>query len=498
MKLWKSFSVRMRFRYGRSFFCREGLLRLSANRTFTAALACVLLCHCANAQQPAKEGVSLDLLVTGATIVTMDPDRHVLENGFIAVRGDQMVAIGKDAAMQYPKGIDAKTRIDASGRLIIPGLINGHTHIPMTLMRGLKDDVTLDDWLRKFIFPAEAHNVTEDYVRWGSRLALAEMIRSGTTTFADMYYFEDAEAEETKAAGLRGVLGETWIDFPAPDNKTEAEMSAYSEKFLKRWQGDPLIHAAVAPHSIYTCSEKTLRDAAALARKYHAPILIHVAEMRKEFTDSLEKNGASPVQYLERIEILGPDVLAAHCIWTDNTDMKILADRQVGCVHNPSSNMMLASGVAPVVDQRAAGMRVGLGTDGPAGSNNDLNMMEEMDLAAKLQKIYRVDPRALGAKGALEMATIEGARALHMENEIGSLEAGKKADFLVLSLDAPNAVPIYDVYSQIVYALKVSDIETVVVGGRPVMQDRKLLTVDETAAIAKAKEYGQKVATSLK
>ena len=476
--------------------------RVFCNRLFL--FTCLLLS--ANAQvaaqaptiEPAKEAVSVDLLVTGATIVSMDPDRHVIENGFLAVRGDEIVAIGQDATLHYPKGIVAKTRIDASGKLIIPGLINGHTHIPMTLMRGLKDDVVLDDWLYKFIFPAEARNVTEDYVRWGSRLGLAEMIRSGTTTFADMYYFEDAVAEETKAAGLRGVLGETWIDFPAPDNKSEAEMAAYTEKFLKKWQGDPLIHAAVAPHSIYTCSEKTLRDAAALARQYHAPILIHVAEMRKEFVDSLAKNGTTPVQYLERIEVLGPDVLAAHCIWTDNTDMKILAERQVGCVHNPSSNMMLASGVAPVVDQRAAGIRVGLGTDGPAGSNNDLNMMEEMDLAAKLQKTYRVDPRALGAKGALEMATIEGARALHMEKEIGSLEPGKKADFVILRLDAPNAVPMYDVYSQIVYALKGSDIETVVVGGQTLLRYGKVLTVDEHQAIVKAREYGKKVAASLK
>ena len=457
-------------------------------------LACTAVTY---AQDAAKQPVSVDLLVTGATIVTMDPDRRVLENGFLAVRGDQIVAIGPDAALQFPKGINAKSRIDASGKLLIPGLINGHTHVPMTLMRGLKDDVVLDDWLRKFIFPAEASNVTEDYVRWGSRLGLAEMIRSGTTTFADMYYFEDAVAEETKAAGLRGVLGETWIDFPTPDNKSEAEMSAYSEKFIKKWQGHPLIHAAVAPHSIYTCSEKTLRDAAALARRYHAPILIHLAEMRKEFDDSLAKNGTTPVQYLERIEVLGPDVLAAHCIWTDNTDMKILAARQVGCVHNPSSNMMLASGVAPVVDQRAAGMRVGLGTDGPAGSNNDLNMMEEMDLAAKLQKTYRVDPRALGAKGAVEMATIEGARALHMEKEIGSLEPGKKADFVILSMDAPNAVPMYEVYSQIVYALKGSDVATVVVGGKTLLQDGKLLTVDEHAAIVKAREYGKRVAASL-
>lgn len=450
------------------------------------------------AQEPSKEAVSFDLLVRGATIVTMDPERHVIENGYIAIRGDQIAAIGPDLFSAFPKGVIAKQTIDATGKLILPGLINGHTHIPMVLMRGLKDDVTLDDWLRKYIFPAEARNVTEDYVRWGSRLALAEMIRGGTTTFADMYYFEDAEAEETKAAGLRGFLGETWIDFPAPDNKNEAEMAAYTEKFLKKWQGDSLIHASVAPHSIYTCSEKTLKDAAALARKYHAPILIHVAEMRKEYVDSLEKNGATPVQYLERIEFLGPDVLAAHCIWLDYIDMKILAERQVGCVHNPSSNMMLASGVAPVVDERAAGMRLGLGTDGPAGSNNDLDMMEEMDLAAKLQKTYRVDPRALGAKGALEMATIEGARALHMEKEIGSLEIGKKADFVVLNLDVPNAVPMYDVYSQIVYALKASEVETVIVGGKILMQGGKLLTVDQAKAMAKAKEYAKKVEASLR
>jgi 5-methylthioadenosine/S-adenosylhomocysteine deaminase len=463
-----------------------------------AVLTALLLAHGVVAQS--KEAVSFDLLVTNATIVTMDPDRHVILNGIVATNGDTIAFIGSgsDFQMSTMKGVAAKQTIDAKGKLIMPGLINGHTHIPMVLMRGLIDDVTLDDWLRKYIFPAEAKNVTEDFVRWGSRLGLAEMIRSGTTTFADMYYFEDAEAEETKAAGLRGFLGETWIDFPAPDNKSNAEMAAYTERFLKKWQGDRLIHAAVAPHSIYTCSEATLKDAAALARKYHAPILIHVAEMRKELLDSLAKNGATPVQYLERIDFLGPDVLAAHCIWTDYTDMKILADRQVGCVHNPSSNMMLASGVAPVVDQRAAGMRVGLGTDGPAGSNNDLDMMEEMDLAAKLQKTYRADPRALGAQGALEMATIEGARALHMEKEIGSLEAGKKADFVILHLDVPNAVPMFDVYSQIVYALKASEVETVVVGGQPVMKDGKVLTVEEGKAMAKAVEYGKQVAASLK
>ena len=461
----------------------------------------LFLVSSAHAQAPSKQGVSVDLLITGGTIVTMDPSRRILEDGFIAVRGDEIVAVGSGASASLrfaPKGVDAKLKIDARGKLILPGFINGHTHVPMTLLRGLRDDVTLEEWLTKFIFPAEAKNVTEEFVRWGTRLAAAEQIRGGVTTFADMYYFEDAIAEETKAAGMRGVLGETILDFPAPDNKTNDAMLEYTEKFLKRWQGDPLIHAAVAPHSIYTDSEKTLKDSAALARKHNAPILIHVGETKKELNDSREKNGTTPVQYLDKLGILGPDVLAAHCVWVDETDRKILAQRQVGCVHNPSSNMMLASGVAPVIEERAAGIAVGLGTDSPAGSNNDLNLMEEMDLAAKLQKITKIDPRALGAKAVVEMATIEGARALHMEKEIGSVETGKKADLILIGLDAPNAVPMYDVYAQLAYALKGSDVETVIIGGRMVMRDRKLLTVDEPSVIAKAKEFKGKVEASLK
>src|SRR4030081_966890 len=241
----------------------------------------------------------------------------------------------------------------------------------MTLFRGIHDDVTLIDGLYKYIFPAEAKNVTEEFVRWGTRLAAAEQIRSGVTTFADMYYFEDAVAEETKAAGMRGVLGETFIDFPAPDNKTNAAMLAYTEKFLQKWQGDPLIHAASAPHSIYTCSKKTIQDAAALARKYHAPILIHTAEMKKELDDSLKQNGMSPVQYLDKIGILGPDVISAHCIFVDDADRKTLAQRQVGCVHNPSSNMMIARGVAPVPELRADGVAVDRQHDGHGSGDGD-------------------------------------------------------------------------------------------------------------------------------
>jgi len=447
------------------------------------------------AAQTAAKKQHADLLVTGGTLVTMDGDRRVLEDGAIAVQGDVIAAIGPRTDIE--KQFTAAQRIDARGKLILPGLINGHTHAPMTLLRGLKDDVTLDVWLQKYIFPAEAKNVNEDFVRWGTRLAALEMIRGGTTTFADMYYFEDAVAEEVKAAGMRGVLGETVLDFPVPDSKSPAQTFAYTEKFLLRWKGDALIRAAVAPHSIYTCSEKTLRDAAALARKYGAPILIHVAEIKKELDESRAKHNLTPVAWLDALHFLGPDVLAAHCVWVDADDRKLLAQRDVGCVHNPSSNMMLASGVAPVPELRAAGVRVGLGTDGPAGSNNDLDLMEEMDLAAKLQKISKMDPQALGARAALEMATIDGARALHMEKQIGSLETGKKADFIVLTLNAPNAVPIYDVYSQIVYALKASDVETVVIGGRVVMRDRRVLTLKEEEILPKAREYGKKVRESL-
>jgi 5-methylthioadenosine/S-adenosylhomocysteine deaminase len=466
---------------------------MTLRRFFLLVLTFQFLLPASLFSQSKKDKV--DLVVTGGTVLTMDGTRAIYDDGAVVVKGDTIVAVGPRSELEA-RYVASQT-IDARGKLVLPGFINGHTHVPMTLFRGLHDDVTLNDWLYKYIFPAEKKNVTEEFVRWGTRLAAAEQIRGGVTTFADMYYFEDAVAEETKGAGMRGVLGETFIDFPAPDNKSEAEMLAYTERFLKKWQGDPLIQAAVAPHSIYICSQKTLQDAAGLARKYHAPILIHVGEMKKEWDDSIKQNGMSPVQYLDKIGVLGPDVVSAHCIYVDEADRKTLAQKQVGCVHNPSSNMMLASGVSPVAEMRATGVAVGLGTDGPAGSNNDLDLMEEMDLAAKLAKITKMDPLALNAKVVVEMATIDGARALHMDKEIGSLEAGKKADLILISLDEPNAVPMFDVYAQLAYALKGSDVETVVIGGRVVMRDRKLLTVREEEVLAKAREYRKSIAASL-
>ena len=437
----------------------------------------------------------VDLLVTGGTVVTMNARFRVIEDGAIAIRGDKILAIGPsvEIATRYTPA----RRILARGKLVLPGLINTHGHAPMVLFRGIANDLTLQDWLEKYIFPAEARNVTEEFVIWGTRLAALEMIRGGITTYADMYYFEDAVARETKAAGMRGVLGQTIIDFPVPDAKTPADGLVRAEEFLKRWKGDPLIRPAVAPHAIYTNSKETLQSAAELARRHKAPLLIHVAETKRELDDSLTKNGMTPVAYLDSLGLLGPNMLAAHCVWVNDADIALLARNQVGCAHNPSSNMLLASGVAPVPAMLAGGVRLGLGTDGPAGSNNDLDLMEEMDLAAKLQKVSRMDPQALEARQTLAMATIGGARALHMESEIGSLEVGKRADLIVLNLNSPHAVPMYDLYAQIVYSLKSSDVQTVVIGGKVVMHDRRVLTLNEAEIIARAREYRVQVKHSL-
>ena len=444
--------------------------------------------------RPASAKEHVDLVVTNGTVVTMDAQRHVIENGAVAVRGDSIVAVGPsaDIAAQY----DAAKIVDARGAIVMPGLINGHAHAAMSLFRGMADDLALDDWLKKYIFPAEARNVTEDFVMWGTRLGMLEMLRGGITTYADMYYFEDAVARVTKEAGMRGVLGETILDFPAPDNKTVAQALEYTQKFIEHWKGDPLIVAAAAPHSMYTCSAKTLQEAAALARRNHAPILIHLAEAPFELQLSREKYGITPVGYLAREGILGPDVTGAHCVWVDQADIATLVQYGVGCTNNPSSNMKTAAGVSPVVDMLAAGAAVGLATDG-AASNNNQDMFEEMDLAAKLQKITRMDSRALPAEQVVEMATIGGARAVHLEKLIGSLEAGKKADLIVVDTTAPHATPMYNVYSQLVYALKATDVRSVVIGGNMVMEDRKMLTLDETAILVKANKYKKQIEKSL-
>lgn len=445
---------------------------------------------CALAAEPA------DWIWTGRYVITMDASHRVIENGAVAVRGERIVAVGTRAAIEAR--FQPKQRLDRPDAILAPGLINTHTHAAMSLFRGVADDLKLQDWLNKFIFPAESKNVSPDFVRWGTRLGVLEMLLGGTTTFTDMYYFEDVVAEVAKEAGMRGVLGETIIGFPVADAKTPADSLRFTEKYLARFHNDPLVVPAVAPHAIYTNSDETLKASRALANKYGAPLVIHISETKKENDDELPKRHTTPVKALDALGVFNGRTVAAHCVWVNDADMAVLKGRGVGVAHCPSSNMKLASGVAPVLKMRAMGIAVGLGTDSSAGSNNDVNMFEEMDLAAKLQKVTTLDPQALPASAALEMATIAGARVLGLEKEIGSLEAGKRADLIAVRLDRANAVPLYDPVSQIVYALKASDVRDVMVNGKPVVRDARILTLDEPQILAKAAEYGLKVKASLK
>ncbi len=428
-------------------------------------------------------------------MVTMDSSRQVITDGALAIDGGRILAVG--ARSEILKQYYAFETIEANDRLIIPGLINGHTHIPMTLFRGLADDLDLQEWLTKYIFPAEAKNVTEEFVRVGTRLGLAEMIRGGTTTYCDMYYFEDAIADETARAGVRGLLGETLIDFPVADNKTHEEGMAYVERYVSRWKGHELIIAAVAPHAPYTVSEDHLKAIRAFADRTGVPIVTHISETKREVEDSLKAKGASPVAYLDRIGFLDKQVIAAHMVWPLENDLSILKSRGVGIVHNPQSNMKLASGVAPVPKMMADGLLVGLGTDG-AASNNDLNMWEEMDTAAKLHKVFSGDPKVMTAKQAFELATIRGAESLHLEKEIGSLEPGKRADLAIVERTSLHQMPLYNLYSDLVYATKASDVQTVIINGRVVMRDRHLLTLNESSIKKRARVFRERILQSLK
>lgn len=437
-----------------------------------------------------------DWLYTARYVVTMDAQHRLIEDGAVATRGERIVAVGKRTDLEAQ--FQPKQRLDRPQALIMPGLINTHTHAAMSLLRGLADDLRLQDWLEKYIFPAEAKNVTPDYVLWGTRLACLEMMLSGTTTYVDMYYFEDRVAQATKEAGLRGVLGESVIGFPAPDAKTPADALRLTESFIQQYKSDPLIVPAVAPHALYTNSDADLRASRRLANKYGVPLLIHLSETKRENDDARAKRGMSPTQTLDAAGVLDGPTIAAHGVWLDDDDIKILKAHNVGVAHCPSSNMKLASGVAPVLKLLSSGINTGLGTDGPAGSNNDFDLMEEINLASNLQKVISGDPTALPALQAIEMATTLGARVAGLEKEIGSLETGKRADLITIRLDRPHAVPLYNVYSHIVYALKASDVQDVTVNGKPLVRDRHSLTLDEALVLTKAAEYKQKVSASLR
>ncbi len=466
-------------------------------KKFLSLAAIIAIAIGASAQRRAGLNPNaIDLLIAGGAVVTMDGERRSFENGFVAIRGERIIAVG-DAATLKAKNYRARQTIDARGKAVLPGLINAHTHIPMTLFRGIADDLDLQDWLTKYIFPAEAKNVTREFVVAGTRLGLAEMIRGGVTTYADMYYFEDAIAEETKKAGVRGVLGETVIDFPVPDNQTWQVALSYTEAFVKRWKGDALITPAIAPHAPYTVSTEHLNEVRAFAERHDVPIITHLAEAPTETRTIAEKYNTRPALYLERIGFLSHRLLAAHVVHVNDEEITILKQREVGVAHCPQSNMKLSSGAAPIPQMLKANLRVGLGTDG-AASNHDLSVWEEIDTAAKLHKLVTMDPTVVTAAQALEMATIGGARALHLEKEIGSLEAGKRADVIVVDLSAPHLTPMYNLHSHLVYATKASDVTHTIVNGRVLMRNRRLLTLDEEAVKASARKYQRQVSESLK
>jgi len=436
----------------------------------------------------------VSIVVANGIVVTVDESNRILSPGSVAIDGSAIVAI--DTPENIRRQFSARETIDAGGQVVMPGLVNTHTHAPMVLFRGLADDLALQDWLTKYIFPAEAKTVSPEFVRAGTRLAALEMIESGTTTFTDMYYFEEEIAKETKAAGLRGVLGETVIQFPVADAKTPAEGLARAEAFIKAFSNDPLITPAVAPHAIYTNDGATLKAARELSNRYHVPTLIHVAETQAEAMTARERGSPTVVSYLESLGFLGAGVVAAHAVWVNDADMMLLKSRGVGISHNPESNMKLASGIAPVKAYLASNVAVGLGTDG-AASNNDLDMFEAMRAASFLAKVATSDPTAVSASAALRMATIGGARVLGMDKQIGSLEPGKRADLINVSMSAARQTPMYDPVSHLVYVTRGDDVQTAIVNGKVLMRSRKVLTLDRAAVLRESKSWAAKVSAAV-
>ncbi len=411
-----------------------------------------------------------------AFVLTMDQDFRVYQDGAVAVQDGRIEAVGSSAevAAAYPNW----ERRDLGGRALMPGLVNCHTHVPMALFRGVADDKELMDWLNNYIFPAEAKCLTPEFVRWGTRLSMWEMLRGGTTTIVDMYMFESVVAEECDRSGMRGILGQAMIDFPTPDFRNWGEMIEGARQLVQGYRGHSRIVPGIAPHSPYTVSPEHLQECHRLAEELECPLVIHVAETQAEHEQVLRERGQSPVRYLDSLGVLSKRLVAAHMVWPDDPEIAILAERGVGVGHCPQSNAKLASGIAPVVKMLKAGVAVGLGTDGCA-SNNDLDMWAEMQTANFLQKLAHNQPTVMSARETLELATINGARAAHLDHLIGSLEVGKRADMIVVGLDAMHQIPLYNPVSQLCYSTKSSDVQDVYVEGKLLVRQGQVLTIQE-------------------
>jgi 5-methylthioadenosine/S-adenosylhomocysteine deaminase len=437
----------------------------------------------------------VDTLFINAFVLTMDEKLTQYSPGAVAVKGDSIVTVGP--ANEIEKEYSATETIDCKGKVLMPGLINAHTHVPMTLLRGLADDLRLDVWLMGYMMPVEREFVSPEFVKLGTLLACAEQIRSGVTTFNDMYYFEEDVAKATAQAGMRAVCGQTVMKFPAPDAASYEDSLAMAREFIQRWKDHPLIVPAIAPHAPYTCTAEILRATAELAKEFDVPLHTHLAETAFEVDNMRSEHGIPVIPYVKKQGLLEAKVIAAHCVHIDVGEIRTLHHAGAGVSHNPSSNLKLASGFAPVMKMLETGLNVGIGTDGPA-SNNDLDMFEEVRLAAFVAKAVTNDPTSLPASQALLMATRLGAQALHIGHRTGSVEAGKRADLILVDVSPLHNAPSFkraadNTYAQIVYASKSTDVSDVMVNGKWLMRDRQLLTVKEDELLAQAAEIAKKI-----
>lgn len=426
-------------------------------------------------------------IIYNAHIITMNANLDIIPNGSLLIENGKISRISRETISD-----DDAEMTDAKGMYVMPGFINTHTHLPMTMLRGYADDLPLHEWLTDHIFPAEARWVNAENVRLATRLAFIEMIKSGTTCFNDMYFFEDVIAEEARKAGIRGVMGESVIDFPTASFRTVDEGLAICEALIRKWQGDPIIHPSVCVHAPYTCSKETLIKTKQLADKYHTLLQIHVAETRKEVEDITAQTGMPPVEYLHSIGLLDRNVIAAHCVWLNEKEVELMATSGTSIGHCPKSNLKLASGIADTDTYAKAGINVSLGTDGTA-SNNTLDMVEEMRFAALLPKVVHYNPEAVNARAALQMATINGAKALGLDAITGSLEAGKSADLIFVHAASSNMIPVYDEYSAIVYAMNSKNVRSSMVNGEWIMKDRMLLHIDKEETLAAMERLASRV-----
>ncbi|UCE82559.1 MAG: amidohydrolase [Deltaproteobacteria bacterium] len=429
----------------------------------------------------------VDLLIHNAMVMTLNDAADIFQPGAVAIRDDEIVWVGPEDS--WAEQFEPREKLNMAGGLVMPGLINAHTHAAMTCFRGLADDLPLSVWLNDHIFPAEK-KISGEVVYKGTLLACAEMILGGITTFCDMYLFEDQVARAAHEASMRALVGEVLYDFPSPNYGPPEKGLAFTRDLIQAWQGDPLISVAVEPHAVYTCSPELLYACRDISEDFRVPMIIHLAESQDEVNQVKERYGLSPVDHLKQLDLLSPQLIADHCVVLTEEEMDVLAESGVRVVHNNESNMKLANGVAPVAKLLERGVPVGLGTDGCA-SNNNLDMLAEMDSVAKLHKVYRMDPTIMDAKTVIRLATRGGARVLGLEEQIGSLEPGKKADIIGLDLDKPHLTPLYNIYSHVVYAASAADVTLNIINGGVVMRNRELLTLDvervmsEVRAIAK-------------